>query len=128
MDINEMMPNFILKKIKKIKNIKNKRIGVLGVAFKAETDDIRDSLAIKLIKLLKNSGLKVLQSDEYHLSKNNIKKEKSPIVPDKTVALLYQDPNYAYSEGLDQFGWDVSIICQCHYIPADKLGITKERT
>ena len=39
-----------------------------------------------------------------------------------------KDPNYAYSEGLDQFGWDVSIICQCHYIPADKLGITKERT
>lgn len=28
---------------------------------------------------------------------NNIKKEKSPIVPDKTVALLYQDPNYAYT-------------------------------
>ena len=39
-----------------------------------------------------------------------------------------KDPDYAYSEGLDQFGYDVSIIVQTHYIPADKLGITKERT
>ena len=39
-----------------------------------------------------------------------------------------KNPNYAYSEGLDDFGWDVSIICQTHYVPADKLGITKERT
>ena len=39
-----------------------------------------------------------------------------------------KNPNYAYSTGLDDFGWDVSIICNTHYIPADKLGITKERT
>ena len=39
-----------------------------------------------------------------------------------------KNPNYAYSEGLDDFGYNVSIICQTHYIPADKLGITKERT
>ena len=39
-----------------------------------------------------------------------------------------KNPNYAYSEGLDDFGYNVSIICQTHYIPADKLGITKERS
>ena len=39
-----------------------------------------------------------------------------------------KNPNYAYSEGLDDFGANMSIICQTHYIPADKLGITKERT
>ena len=39
-----------------------------------------------------------------------------------------KDPDYAYSEGMDEFGYDVSIICQTHYVPADKLGITKERS
>ena len=38
-----------------------------------------------------------------------------------------KDPAYPYSKGLDQFGWDESIICSTHYIPADKYGITKER-
>ncbi len=76
MNVNENIPNFILKKIKKIKNIKRKKIGVLGITFKAETDDTRDSLAIKLIKLLKKSGMSVLQSDEYCFEKNNIKKHE----------------------------------------------------
>jgi hypothetical protein len=29
---------------------------------------------------------------------------------------------------LNQFGYNVSIICNTHYIPADKVGLSKERT
>ena len=29
---------------------------------------------------------------------------------------------------LNRFGYNVSVICQTHYIPADKVGITLERT
>ena len=36
-------------------------------------------------------------------------------------------PDYAYSQGLEHFGSSISIICSTHLIPADKLGITKER-
>ena len=36
-------------------------------------------------------------------------------------------PDYAYSEGLDQYGSSISIACTAHLVPADKLGITKER-
>ena len=36
-------------------------------------------------------------------------------------------PDYAYSEGLDQYGSSISIACSAHLVPADKLGITKER-
>ncbi len=36
-------------------------------------------------------------------------------------------PDYSYSEGLDQFGSSISIACSTHLVPADKLGITKER-
>lgn len=37
-------------------NIDNKKITVLGLTFKAGTDDIRNSPAIEIIKILKNSG------------------------------------------------------------------------
>jgi len=36
-------------------------------------------------------------------------------------------PEYAYSQGLENFGSSISIICSTHLVPADKIGITKER-
>lgn len=36
-------------------------------------------------------------------------------------------PEYAYSDGINQFGSSISIVCSTHLVPADKLGITKER-
>jgi len=36
-------------------------------------------------------------------------------------------PEYSYSEGMNNFGSSISIICNTHLIPADKIGISKER-
>lgn len=74
--INEGLPNFLYKKLLgKFKNtLKSKTIGILGVSFKADIDDIRDSLAIKLFYLLKEKKLNVLFSDEYASLNNNINK------------------------------------------------------
>ena len=64
MKINESLPKYLLNQLKK--NIIKKIKSILGLAFKAETDDIRDSLSIKMIELLKK--IKFLQSDEYYLN------------------------------------------------------------
>lgn len=74
--INEGLPNFLYKKLlRKFKNkLKSKTIGILGVSFKADIDDIRDSLAIKLLYLLKEKKLNVLFSDEYASLNKNINK------------------------------------------------------
>lgn len=70
MKINEKhIIDLIINKLKKIKNYKNKVFGIMGVAFKAETDDIRDSLSVKLIKKLKKMKLKVIYTDEYYVDK-----------------------------------------------------------
>ena len=46
------------------------------MSFKAETDDIRDSLSIKLLKKLKKNKIRYFQSDEFYNHKKNISKEK----------------------------------------------------
>ncbi len=58
---NENRSNFLLNKIYKILNnkIKNKKITFLGVTFKANTDDMRDSSSLKMIPRLSKKGAKI---------------------------------------------------------------------
>ncbi len=54
----KQLENVIQQISKSLGNLKNKRITVLGTAFKPNTDDIRDSIAIELIKkLLKEKAM-----------------------------------------------------------------------
>ena len=94
MTINEGIPKFIINKLEKKFNLKKKTVGVLGLAFKSETDDIRDSLSIKLLQLLKLKKVKTLQSDEYFKTKENIDKidlvKKSDIIIISTPHKVYK--------------------------------------
>ena len=83
--VNEKIPELIIKKIKNCKNYKKKTIGILGLTFKGETDDIRDSLSIKLLNELKKLKLKILQSDEYYQNEKNVTKNKLVIKSDIIV-------------------------------------------
>ena len=48
--------------------------------------------------------------------------------PSNPAGATYPLPSPLWNPGLDEFGYNVSIICNTHYIPADKVGITLERT
>jgi UDP-N-acetyl-D-mannosaminuronic acid dehydrogenase len=51
--VNESVPLFLLEGVKRrLGSLASRRVAVLGLAFKADTDDERDSLAHKLIRLL----------------------------------------------------------------------------
>src|SRR5580700_288108 len=51
--VNESVPLFLLEGVKRrLGSLANRKVAVLGLAFKADTDDERDSLAHKLIRLL----------------------------------------------------------------------------
>ena len=53
MTINEGVPNFIVERLAAEFDLSATRVGILGMAFKAESDDIRDALSYKLGKLLR---------------------------------------------------------------------------
>ena len=65
MMINEGLPNYVVEQLRKNRDLSKTTVGILGMAFKADIDDIRDSLSYKLGKILKFHGAKVLYSDEF---------------------------------------------------------------
>jgi len=49
-----------------------------------------------------------------------------------TQYFVGKDPQYPYNTnplnpGLDQFGYNVSLICEAHYTPSDRVNIIKQR-
>jgi UDP-N-acetyl-D-mannosaminuronic acid dehydrogenase len=72
--VNESVPLFLLEGVKRrVGSLSNRKVAVLGLAFKADTDDERDSLSHKLIRLLERELADVAVHD--------------PHVPTPTVSL-----------------------------------------
>ena len=76
MNVNEGLPNYIVNNLKKELDLAQKTVGILGMAFKADVDDIRDSLSYKLGKILRFEGANVLYSDEFAQNPDFITKEE----------------------------------------------------
>ncbi len=60
MDVNEMQKNYFVNKVKKYfqGNLVGKTVACFGLAFKENTDDIRKSVSIEVVKLLRSEGAK----------------------------------------------------------------------
>jgi UDP-N-acetyl-D-mannosaminuronic acid dehydrogenase len=104
MQVNEGLPAYIVSAMqRRYGNLSGKTIGILGMAFKAESDDTRASLSYKLRKLLSWAGATVLCTDPYV--------EDSRLVPlDQTVKsseiLVLAAPHSTYRQ-LQLNGHDV---------------------
>ena len=71
MKINQKLPIFLIKELEKKVNLKKEIIGIMGLSFKADVDDIRDSLSIELINYLKKRNLNFLYNDPYYKDPDN---------------------------------------------------------
>jgi UDP-N-acetyl-D-mannosaminuronic acid dehydrogenase len=67
LETNDSMPQFVFNKIENIlKNIKGvKKVTILGITYKANIDDIRESPIINLISLLEKHNYKISVVDPY---------------------------------------------------------------
>lgn len=97
-EINTLMPYYVVNKTiealnEREKSVKGAKILILGLAYKKNVDDMRESPSIRLIELFQDKGAKVIYNDPYipkfpHLRQHNITMKSSPLT---SVLLKKQD-------------------------------------
>ncbi|HEV2029673.1 MAG TPA: nucleotide sugar dehydrogenase [Candidatus Dormibacteraeota bacterium] len=65
MQINEGLPNYIVDTLNSRQPLQGRTVGILGMAFKGESDDPRASLSYKLRKLAAFKGARVMCTDPF---------------------------------------------------------------
>jgi UDP-N-acetyl-D-mannosaminuronic acid dehydrogenase len=72
MQVNEGLPSFLVDQIVARYPITEMTVGILGMAFKAESDDVRSSLSYKLKKLLRYQAKNVKTTDPFVTTDNEL--------------------------------------------------------
>jgi len=104
MQVNEGLPAYIVAALeRRYDGLQGKTIGILGMAFKAESDDPRASLSYKLRKLLAWAGARVACTDPYV---QDDRLTTLDCVLEESEILILGVPHKAY-KGLDVGGKDV---------------------
>ncbi len=63
-EVNEEQPVKMIELLKKhVSSLRGRRIGILGLAFKPDTDDIRESRAIPIVEKLIEEGAEIIAYD-----------------------------------------------------------------
>jgi UDP-N-acetyl-D-mannosaminuronic acid dehydrogenase len=104
MQVNEGLPAYIVSALeRRYDGLQGRTVGILGMAFKAESDDPRASLSYKLRKLLTWAGARVLATDPYVRDERLVSLE---CVVAESDVLVLGAPHQRY-RGLEIGGKDV---------------------
>jgi UDP-N-acetyl-D-glucosamine dehydrogenase len=129
-EINSYMPQWVVGIVSRAMNerehtIKNSRILVLGIAYKKDVDDIRESPSIEIMELLEELGAKVSYSDphvpifppmrehKFELSSVEINKSTIPEYDCVILATAHKDFNY-------------ELIADCAKLIVDTRGVFRK--
>lgn len=104
-EINDNMPNHVFNTLKNILKDENSKIGILGITYKPNIDDTRESPILKLADIiLKNSNYKLALHDPYVLKDNTKFKDymvSSVEEAAKNADILILGVNHRKYENLD---------------------------
>ena len=118
--VNEGLPAFVVDDIRRRYPVNEMVVGILGTAFKADSDDIRSSLSYKLKKLLVLHAREVLTTDP-HVTVDLELRSLDEVVR-RSDLLVVATPHAEY-RNLDVHGKPVVDIWNVLPIPAAAAGI-----
>lgn len=97
--VNEGLPSYVVKRLEsRYPNLKNMTVGILGMSFKSESDDIRSSLSYKLKKILEFKAGHVLCSDPFVTKETDGSLVSQELLISKSDLIIIATPHKQYRE------------------------------
>jgi UDP-N-acetyl-D-glucosamine dehydrogenase len=111
-EINSAMPEYVVERITdalndRQKSVRGSRILVLGVSYKRDIDDVRESPALDVLRLLESRGARVAYNDPYvrELRLNGTRLVSEELMPGVAAAdlvvIVTDHSRYSYREIVD---------------------------
>jgi UDP-N-acetyl-D-glucosamine dehydrogenase len=114
-EVNTAMPYFVLDQIagglnEHSKSIKGSKILVLGLAYKRDVDDLRESPSLTILELLRDRGAKVAYNDPYfpsvgrgrHYDLNMTNTSLDNLASYDAIVIVTDHTSYNYQQIVDQ--------------------------
>lgn len=118
--VNEGMVFFIVERLRATYQLESMTVGLLGMAFKPDSDDVRASLSYKLKKILKYKARKVLTADPYVTTDPDLLPVEQVI--EQSDILVLCAPHTAY-QNLDLCGKPVVDIWGFYSLEIDEVDL-----
>jgi len=100
--VNEGLPLYVVSQLEQKMDLANTRVGILGMAFKGESDDIRSSLSYKLKRILEFRAGAVLTTDPYVTVDDSLRPLEEVVA--ESDVLILAAPHRTYRELADIAG------------------------
>jgi UDP-N-acetyl-D-mannosaminuronic acid dehydrogenase len=94
--VNEGLPLYLVSRLEKRFDLADATVGILGMSFKAQSDDIRSSLSYKLRRVLKFKAKGVLSTDPYVTEETDDTLLPLELVLEKADILVIATPHPEY--------------------------------
>jgi UDP-N-acetyl-D-mannosaminuronic acid dehydrogenase len=94
MTINEGLPLYVVHRLEQRFDLSSMTVGILGMAFKGESDDIRSSLSYKLKRILEFKADKVLCADPYVTADPNLLPQEEVVARSGLLVIATPHPEY----------------------------------
>lgn len=129
-EVNTLMPSWVVQKVSDglnshEKSVKNSKVLILGLAYKKNIDDVRESPSVEIMELLQNKGAIIAYSDPYVSKFPKMRKYSFDLVSEVITEELLQNADCVLIT-TDHDDIDYDFVLEHSDLVVDTRGVYRE--